>query len=118
MTTPYRAGQRVRVEWPDGSAAEGVVEWSNANGWAMPLGDIYVGLDALAAKPTRITVLAESRPAEPVGLGAVVHDGAGVLHVRIWDAPYPWVPVGPPIAPSKWEQLPLPITIRSEGWTP
>jgi hypothetical protein len=68
----YRAGQRIRAEWPDGGAVEGVVEWRPANDLVIPVGDIVVGLGALLAKDCTVTVLSEPRPEEPTGLGAVV----------------------------------------------
>ena len=69
MTT-YRVGQRVRIEWPDGTAVEGylqkdacVVKYANRH---------YSDIVVAERDGATITVLSEPRPEEPTGLGAVV----------------------------------------------
>lgn len=122
--TAYRAGQRVRAEWPDGSAVEGVCEWRPGNDLVIPVGDIVVGLGALLAKDCTITILAGPRPEEPTGLGAVV-EAAYADHPRQkWisnrgDADGPrnrWTSI-PYWGFLDWDCLIDPVVLH-EGWTP
>jgi hypothetical protein len=122
----YREGQRIRAEWPDGGAVEGVVEWRPANDLVIPVGDIVVGLGALLAKGCTVTVLSEPRPEEPTGLGAVVkatcdgYDGEWVRQsggadgsagrARGWF----WCGGG---HHRGWAELIDPVVLH-EGWTP
>ena len=70
----------------------------------------------------RIEVLAEPRPDEPTGLGAVV-EAAGLRWVRVETRPdlgrlgYWWTP-NAAINSERWDGIPDPITVLSPGWEP
>lgn len=118
--TEYRAGQRVRIEWPDGAAIEDVLvargrEWPRywTRRWHHAVDD-HDG--------RTVTILAEPRPEEPTKPGAVVlatvHNERCVCNR---DADGLWWPQrharlgewrNPP-----WEQMCDPEVIY-EGWTP
>ena len=136
--TEYRAGQRVRIEWPDGSAVEGIVKvgCGFAGGDPTPCLDVprstmriflsYSGTKTMDGG--NVTVLSEPRPEEPTGLGAVVealfHSPEMLGEARqVWvrrvirdDAhlPQQWVSEdGHMYAP--WNYLEDPVVLR-EGW--
>jgi len=71
----YKVGQRVRIEWPDGSAVEGVVQVQRT-GPAISVGaaqfPTWYDLEWVGGDGRTVTILSEPRPDEPTGLGAVV----------------------------------------------
>ena len=70
------------------------------------------------------SLLAPERPAEPLGLGAVVKDADGHRWVRSqWDANYPWTPAEDADLRAasneracEWSDLPAP-TVLADGYT-
>lgn len=133
MTT-YRAGQRVRIEWPDDDAAmEGRLIARSFTGLvreqlslAMP--DAYYALENLPGDCT-VTVMSEPRPDEPTGLGAVVEAsaadvavGARLTWVRARTERNEWRPSTEVYCDNSgfyraWASLIDPVVL-SEGWTP
>jgi len=127
----YRVGQRVRIEWPEGSAVEGsLTACGCCDGCDEPILVIaHVGKadHHFWADPTidddgrTVTVLAEPRPDEPTGLGAVVEASSRNADRRRWvrleDERDPWY-----WADSlgwecvSWNRLVDPV-ILSQGWS-
>lgn len=116
----YEVGQRVRMEWPDGSAVEGTVCMPNRG---IP-DRLYVCIDGAYFRLNdrkRITVLSEPPVDEPTGLGAVVEAGQAstkwnrigrVLWVKIeggW-----WVNRTNNLT-VRWALLSDPV-VKHEGW--
>ena len=130
--TEYRKGQRVRVEWPNGSAVEGPVVMEPAGGPWVTYGArgrmACIEPSALKAAGATVTVLAEPRPEEPTGLGAVVEAG-GIKHLNgggFWIALHEiWIalhedarePQGAWITRRGWADLIDPVVLH-EGWQP
>ena len=130
MTT-YRAGQRVRIEWPepdDGFVMEGrLVLRSMKPGvadesLALDAPDAYYWLSTVPGNCT-VTILSEPRPDEPTGLGAVVRaecDGYLGLWVRQRGAEvarnHGWFWCSGDHHRA-WDELINPV-VMSEGWTP
>ena len=114
MTT-YRVGQRVRIEWPDGTAVEGylqkdacVVKYANRHYYS----DIVVA----ERDGATITVLAEP---EPQGMGAIVEaqlnaNGPRRRWMRDFDGTWTEEFTA---TPAKWAHLTNQV-ILAEGWTP
>ena len=117
MTT-YRAGQRVRIEWPsDGSAVEGVLD-SNLKLAISKLGGYWIYVTSARAAEGTVTVLSEPRPDEPTGLGAVVEASIADWGTRRWIRTFDgnWA-TDAPICTVRWSDLIDPVVL-SEGWTP
>jgi hypothetical protein len=124
----YRAGQRVRIEWPNGDALEGTLAERPFDGLQAtltgPTTRIWMPIDVVDGRT--ITILAEPRPEEPTGLGSVVE--AACVHdedfrrtwVRLDEV---WVSagwVGPPPAKDgadDWDSLIDPVVLHA-GWEP
>lgn len=115
----FRAGQRVRV------TAEGtlVEDGYRQGGLDLDIGNGSIngfsGVSSLLRYLDGFTieVLAEPRPAEPQGLGAVVQDGNGALWVRVLqgaDVTVPWRSHDHYYV--TWSEIPDPITVLSDGW--
>jgi hypothetical protein len=134
--TKYRAGQRVRIEWPTGAVLEGPITYIGGtqpeNGCVLSIGNA-VSVDVPGVDDRVVTVLSEPRPDEPQGLGAVVEarfitasfeDEDRKRYVRrplnIGDAGYAidqfWVSEDGRTY-SSWRHLRGPVVL-SEGWTP
>lgn len=111
MTT-YRVGQRVRIEWPDGSAVEGYLQ---KDACVVRYADRHYCDSVVAERDgATITVLSEPRPEEPTGLGAVVMVGErGRLRVRVQEGKWR----DSSLNLYGWEQNPDPVVVLSEGWT-
>ena len=93
--TEYKVGQRVRIEWPDGTLVEGVLN-SNMQVGRTTFMPYEAGCDGRT-----VTILAEPRPEEPQGLGAVV-EAAYQDHGR-----QQWVSVrGKGEEKSRWVSIP------------
>ena len=92
----FRAGQRIRLE-NEGtlkdaltSSSKGLaIHWDGADGEG-PLLAYENGQRVAWAQQATITVLAEPRPEEPTGLGAVVEAG----YEGVGDRRYMWVHIG------------------------
>ena len=119
----YRAGQRVRIEWPDGHVLEGLVQLVNGHPFVRaPLGLDKYWLDRDHEAPT-VTTLSEPRPDEPTGLGAVVEAsalpilGGEPVSRRRWVLSEGWTWHAVRMEPRKWTDLIDPVVL-SEGWTP
>jgi hypothetical protein len=92
---------------------------------ALPGGVDYLRGLARMAKAERAVILnhladlieAQTAPvvAEPLGLGAVVRDGVGLVWVRRSDVHF--VTPMSPNAASTWGELDRPVTVLSQGWT-
>lgn len=114
-----RPGQRVRL------TIEGTV-YEKAPGYFALRNDEGLGLWLWGDGPDRslmlqaatVEVLVEPpRPDEPTGLGAVVRDGEGRLHVRGPDRTFlPWLRGASTW--YAWAELPDPITVLSPGIDP
>lgn len=119
----YKVGQRVRVEYANGTVLEGVLapgrsggRFSISVGWTNPVPV------PIASEASAITILAEPRPEEPKGLGAVVE--AGINHNygptdpyrEIWvRTKYDWVQCNGTLR-ANWVDLADPI-VKHEGWS-
>lgn len=107
----YKPGQRVRIEWPDGTTVEGVLT-SNVQVGRTAFMPYEVGHDG-----RNVTILSEPRPDEPTGLGAVVRAS---VERRV---PEPWVrePWGGWVSEDgsrrPWSALIDPVVLH-EGWVP
>lgn len=133
MTT-YRVGQRVRIEWPDGSAVEGVLRpqrYSDTLSVVVPRaggGETMWQPGAQMNDGRTVTILSEPRPEEPTGLGSVVEARVRVgvlpfLFVRVSpeSGEYVWRVVDPRSVLGNsfymWSTLIDPV-VKSEGWKP
>lgn len=118
----YRAGQRVRIEWKNGSVVEGVLE-RDRDGATLSVIVPRAGAERTMWQPDFedgrvVTILSEPRPEEPTGLGAVVeayeYPGSPLRRwVRTEYENSPWVFPG---HSSKWANLIDPVVL-SQGWT-
>ena len=126
----YKAGQRVRIEWPNGSAVEGVLttpRYGGSPSVAVPRAGGETTLwqpGAQVADNRVVTILSEPRPDEPTGLGAVVEaswrDRGRELFVRARRDRYQWRPEKEYSTTNlyvPWDDLIDPVVL-SEGWTP
>jgi hypothetical protein len=74
VMSEYRVGQKVFIEWPDGSSVTGTVGELGGRLFVNFSGNAKRNVDLEWAKEegATVTILAEPRPDEPTGLGAVV----------------------------------------------
>lgn len=113
-----RVGQRVRVT----RVVEGEVSEVHQDAFRITMDDKvwWWFTDSRGSASLTVEVLAEPRPPEPTGLGAVVRDANGTAWVRAsgWATDLPWVarPLNDRIPRlRKWADIPDPVVL-SEGW--
>lgn len=75
----YRVGQRVRIEWPDGTLVEGLLS-SSPSGKPILYTPVWSQCfdPSISGDGRTVTILSEPRPEEPKGLGAVVRARARI----------------------------------------
>lgn len=119
--TKYREGQRVRIEWPNGSAVEGTVEIRYGD-LQIAIGEItptWWMVDFTGSDNRVVTILPTM---EPIGLGAVVEaswrDRPRELFIRARRDSYQWRPEKEYATTNlyvPWSDLIDPVVL-SEGW--
>jgi hypothetical protein len=122
--TKYREGQRVRIEWPNGSAVEGVVEFRYDDP-SIAIGEVaptwwVVDTETREVVDNRVVTILPAR--EPLGLGAVVEaswrDRPRELFIRARRESYQWRPEKEYATTNlyvPWSDLIDPVVL-SEGW--
>jgi hypothetical protein len=117
MVNQYRAGQRVRIEWPNGVLVEGPLTPAACGvGYILRVHDYAYVPDYMGDGRT-VTILSEPRPEEPTGLGAVVVASTATNEVRrkwVLNDAWWWHSSGQ--EPHRWMGLIQPV-VQSEGWT-
>ena len=118
--TEYRAGQRVRIEWPNGDAVEGILTpRTTGAGYRLTArgGGEFWPEDTRVDDRT-VTILAGPRPEEPMRLGAVAtasNVSGRLVRIEPVAAGDAYVWVDRDACCHSWESLRDPVVLHY-GW--